>query len=372
MHPCLCRAKRAEINRRKEWRRRLKDMHKQTRAQEQRKWLQMQSRARSAKKEAARRNQALWLAQVNERRQAWLDELETDSRNWVTEDKIDTIITEELFRTKYPWQYESYFENKAKKLLAEEQAYGKKSGGLAVGGYPTDDDEYPTDWAHDNEPDFNTDIFSPFDRAARQGIQMEELYYEKPQENVIQDKKQEIRDHIEKSIEEGRLGYDKNLINEVFERDESGQVIVDDGERPVEEATIDYYRKTGNLEKLIPILAKKRDRMKNEHPKAYANYRRKVERGEVRDEYAPLRAAERFGMAAMLGRESSAGRAGSEFGYGEFDDSTLAARKQEAEQKSADDFAKIFDDEVPEDDWTKEVADFTDGEQSGGSPGTRE
>eukprot|EP01138_Halocafeteria_seosinensis_P006279 gb/GECG01006420.1/.p1 GENE.gb/GECG01006420.1/~~gb/GECG01006420.1/.p1 ORF type:complete len:322 (+),score=52.13 gb/GECG01006420.1/:1-966(+) len=183
-------AQRAEINRRKEWRRRLKDMHKQKRAQEQRKWLQIQKKARNAKKEAARRNQALWLAQVNERRQEWLDELEEDSKNWVTEDKIDTMITEELFQTKYPWQYEAYFENKAKKLLADEQAYAKRGKGPTVeGGYPTEDDEYPTDWASDHEPDFKNDVFSPLDRAARQGIQMEELFYGKPQEEVVEDKK---------------------------------------------------------------------------------------------------------------------------------------------------------------------------------------
>eukprot|EP01138_Halocafeteria_seosinensis_P006280 gb/GECG01006421.1/.p1 GENE.gb/GECG01006421.1/~~gb/GECG01006421.1/.p1 ORF type:complete len:118 (+),score=24.04 gb/GECG01006421.1/:1-354(+) len=112
--------------------------------------------------------------------------------------------------------------------------------------------------------------------------------------------------------------------------------------------------------------------MKAEHPKAYANNQRKVERGQARDEYAVLKAAERYGVSAILGRStSSPGRVGtttfdSEI-YDADDDHTVtsgAEATQRAERKSADDFAKIFD--FPEDahDWTTEVTGFTDNDES--------
>jgi hypothetical protein len=46
------------------------------------------------RREASRRNQTLWLQGVDERRQKWLDALEKDAESWVTEDRIDELITE--------------------------------------------------------------------------------------------------------------------------------------------------------------------------------------------------------------------------------------------------------------------------------------
>ena len=102
------------------------------------------------KQEAASRSQDLWLANVAARRSEWLDALEAEAADWISEDRIEELICEDTFAMKYPWQYEEYFANAAAKRLAAEtrkrmhvhQLTAAAAAGPEVGGFV---DGYPSD-----------------------------------------------------------------------------------------------------------------------------------------------------------------------------------------------------------------------------------
>ena len=162
------------------------------------------------KREAASRAQQLWLANVAARRAEWLDKLEADAAAWIPEDRIDELINEDTFAMKYPWQYEEFFANAASKRLASEtrkrmHVHQLTAAAAAGPGPDAFEDGYPSDWeeetavqavaaaeaAEEGELDDMTAASFAHDIPASSGgtpsglgLQLEELYYGKPAEQL--------------------------------------------------------------------------------------------------------------------------------------------------------------------------------------------
>lgn len=88
------------------------------------------------------------------RRREWLDALEAEAlASWIPEDKIDTLITPDLFATKLTWQYELWFEAKEKKRAMEEALRRAKKPNEPLRELLPTDAEYARDIESESEDD---------------------------------------------------------------------------------------------------------------------------------------------------------------------------------------------------------------------------
>ena len=110
--------------------------------------------ARRLRKAAVTRANARATSQLDQRRAAWLAALEADAANWITEERIDEMITEETFAMKVGWQYARWFEAKEAKRSLMEAARRARKPGVPLREVELSDVEYATDWESDlEEPD---------------------------------------------------------------------------------------------------------------------------------------------------------------------------------------------------------------------------
>ena len=74
------------------------------------------------RKELSRAARAAFEEQVAKKRVQWLNEVEEEATSWIPEDKIDDVITDDLWATKHPWQYEAWYAHKERKERAKAAA----------------------------------------------------------------------------------------------------------------------------------------------------------------------------------------------------------------------------------------------------------
>lgn len=80
------------------------------------------TKARAAKLEQSLRTELRRAERVSSMRGRWLAALERDASRWIPEDRIDAMITPDLFSLKYAWQFERWFEVKERKRQLREEA----------------------------------------------------------------------------------------------------------------------------------------------------------------------------------------------------------------------------------------------------------
>jgi hypothetical protein len=91
--------------------------------------------AKQLRADLSRKSVELRLTRVAERRAKWLSSLEAASAQWIPETEIETLITPDLFRVKYAWQFEKWFAVKEnKRSLWEAARRGEGRGGDKKGG----------------------------------------------------------------------------------------------------------------------------------------------------------------------------------------------------------------------------------------------
>ena len=129
----------------------LREQRRLRRAKEHDKQTAMAREARQLRKAAQMRENERAIATVDERRAAWLDALEADAANWITEERIDELITPQSFSMKYAWQYARWFEAKEAKRSLLEAARRAKKPGVPLREIELSDQEYATDWESELE-----------------------------------------------------------------------------------------------------------------------------------------------------------------------------------------------------------------------------
>lgn len=196
--------------------------------------------AKQLGRESTARAQALWLQEVDARRQVWLDELEADAESWIPEDRVDELINEDTFAMKYPWQFREYFEAKAARL----------AGSLATSEDPFNPDEV----SEQAGVDYKVDQLTPYEAAAHQGLQARDLTFKAALAGDMSSLDVEQVPGMPDSA-----GYLPNLADTPKEQlrfmaaEYVAQVSTADG---AEEAEIRYLLKTGQFVKALVAIAR--------------------------------------------------------------------------------------------------------------------
>lgn len=64
-----------------------------------------------------------YVERVHEKMRLWLDKLEEDSANWIPEDRIDEVITEDLFAMRHPPHLEEWYDRLERRRLQFAERY---------------------------------------------------------------------------------------------------------------------------------------------------------------------------------------------------------------------------------------------------------
>lgn len=141
----------AGVRKRQEENDALRETRRARRAAEHDKVVALARKARDLRKSARLREAERRVASLDERRSAWLDALEADASSWITADRIEEMITDEVFAVKVGWQYARWFEAKEAKRSLLEAARRSKKPGVPLREVELSDREYATDWESELE-----------------------------------------------------------------------------------------------------------------------------------------------------------------------------------------------------------------------------
>jgi hypothetical protein len=90
-------------------------------------------------------------SKLNEKKEKWLKELEIQSKEWIEEDKIDELITPDIFQMKYAPQFTKWFQMKEQKRILNEANRRALKPGKVLREVELSDKEYANDWESDAE-----------------------------------------------------------------------------------------------------------------------------------------------------------------------------------------------------------------------------